>query len=175
MAKQQMSKKININKEHSLNDLTSISSTVMPLVKQILGKNKLAELEILRNWAQIVGNDLAKYSLPQKITFHKNEKTNGTLLLQVLSGAFATEISQQLPRIIEKVNLFFGYSAVSDIKIIQTGNIEIFQISKKNTAHIKKSLVTAKEDLYITKLAEDIKSSKLREAVERLGHAVLDD
>ena len=170
-----MAKKIDINREHSLKDLTRLSSTLMPIVKQILGKNKIMELEILRNWHQIVGTELSQYSLPQKITFRNNEKINGCLSLSVLSGAFAMEISQHITEIVEKINLFFGYAAVSDIKIIQTGNVQIFQPIKKNTVNMKKSLVTKQEEFYITELAENIKSSELRESVERLGRAVFGD
>lgn len=170
-----MAKKIAINTEHCLKDLTRVSATIMPLVQQILGKNRVLELEMLRCWEQIVGEELAQYSLPQKITFRKNEKNNGTLLLEVLSGAFAIEVSQRIPNIIEKVNVFFGYSAISEIKIIQIGNIEMFQVAKKNAVNVKKSLVTEQEDFYITQLAEEVKSSELRQAVERLGHAVLND
>ncbi len=170
-----MAKKIAINTEHSLNDLTRVSATIMPLVRQLLGKNRVLELEMARCWEQIIGEELAQYSLPQKISFQKNEKNNGTLLLQVLSGAFAIEISQRIPHIIEKVNVFFGYAAISKVKIIQVCNVEMFQTAKKNAVNVKKSLVSEQEEFYITELAEEVKSSELRQAVRRLGRAVLND
>ena len=69
-----MTKKIQIKEEHTLEDLTSVSKTILPLAKQLLGAKGLMEIEILSGWTSIVGEDLAQYSLPQKISFRKVEK-----------------------------------------------------------------------------------------------------
>jgi hypothetical protein len=167
-----MGKKINISTEHSLNDLTSINKAIMPLTKQLLGKNGLIELEILKNWSAIVGKELALNSLPQKITFQKDKKTDGCLYISVNSGAFALEINQSAPQIIGKINVFFGYPAVSSLKIIQTSNASLSLKNKKNTVNMKKSLVSEQEEIYITELVKEIKSQELRETLERLGRAV---
>lgn len=170
-----MNRKINISSEHSLKDLTSISQTTLSLAKQILGKNGLMELEILRHWHEIVGEKLAKYSLPKKIIFRKNEKTDGCLHLEVLGGAFAMEINQSAPMVIEKINTFFGYTAVGSLKIVQSTYIDTFASSKKNTVNVKKTLVSQKEEIYITELSEEIKSPELREVVKKLGRAVFNN
>lgn len=58
-----MSKKIHIKEEHSLDDLTSVSKTIMPLAKQILGAKGLLDIEILASWTSIIGEELAQFSL----------------------------------------------------------------------------------------------------------------
>ena len=167
-----MSKKIQIKEEHTLEDLTSVSKTILPLAKQLLGAKGLMEIEILSGWTSIVGEDLAQYSLPQKISFRKNERSDGTLELLVLSGAFAMEIKQREPQILDKINTYFGYNAVSKLKIVQNSCPENFLIDKKPIDNMKKNLVSKEEQNYITEIVKDIDSSDLRQKLENLGKAV---
>ena len=165
-------KQMLIREERTLDDLNSISKTIMPLAKQLLGAGGLTELEILSGWQSIVGEELAKYSLPQKIYFNKNEKTGGTLQLIVLSGAFAMEIKQREPQILSQINTYFGYNAVTKLKIIQNSCPENFLLNKKPIDNVKKILVSAEEQNYITEIIKDVDNSNLREHLENLGKAV---
>lgn len=167
-----MTKKIQIKEEHTLEDLTSVSKTVLPLAKQLLGAKGLLEIEILSGWTSIVGEDLAQYSLPRKITFRKDERSDGTLELLVLSGAFAMEIKQRELQILDKINTYFGYKAVAKLKIIQNSCPENFLITKKPIDNMKKNLVSAEEQNYITEIVKDIDSNDLRQKLENLGKAV---
>ncbi|MBR3502051.1 MAG: DUF721 domain-containing protein [Alphaproteobacteria bacterium] len=170
-----MKNEIKINKEHTLNDLTNVAQTIMPLVKQILGPKNYLLLELLKNWQDIVGEDMTQYSLPQKITFRKNERTDGSLTLLVPSGAFAMEIQQKEQKILEKINAFLGYSAFAKIKILQNGNPDIFRATKKSSDKIKKILVSEKEQNYIIQQIKDINNPDLRDILEKLGKAVMCD
>ena len=116
--------------------------------------------------------ELAKYSLPQKICFNKNEKTGGTLQLIVLSGAFAMEIKQREPQILSQINTYFGYNVVTKLKIIQNSCPENFLLNKKPIDNVKKILVSAEEQNYITEIIKDVDNSNLREHLENLGKAV---
>lgn len=166
-------KKLILKENHTLDDLTQVNKTVLPLAKQLLGLNGMMEIELLANWSDIVGETLAKYSLPQKIRFNKNERSNGLIELVVLSGAFALEIKQREKQILEKINTYFGYSAVSKLKIIQNSSPENFLLNKKPIDNVKNFLVSETEQTYITELVKDIHSDKLRETLNNLGKAVL--
>ena len=61
---------------------------------------------------------------------------------------------------------------MSKLKILQSGTPENFLIRKKPSDKVKKVVVSAKEESYITESVKDIKSDELREALEKLGHAV---
>lgn len=167
-----MARKIEINTEHSLKDLTGISKTVMPLVRQILGKRGFLLADLLSAWRDIVGSEISSYTLPQKISFPKDKHNDGCLFLAVLAGAFAMEIKQNEAKIIDKINTFFGYPAISSLKIIQTGETQNFLIGKKQPDKLKKNLVTAEEESYITELTKDIKNEDSRKALENIGKAV---
>lgn len=167
-----MATKLNIRSERVLNDLTGVGKTVLPLVKQLLGAKGLMLLELLRNWNDIVGAQLAQYSLPQKITFKKDERQNGTLVLLTLSGAYAMEIKQRETQILQKVNVFFGYPAVSTLKILQTAQAEDLNFAKKPIENRKKTVVSAAQENYITELTQDIQSDELRSVLQSLGKSI---
>ncbi len=167
-----MARTVKINKEHTLKDLTSIAQTALPLTRQILGVNGFTQLELLNSWEIIVGKELSQYSLPQKLTFPKDRHSDGCLTIMVPAGAFAMEIKQRENQIIPQINTFFGYPAVSKIKILQNGTPEDFLIRKKPIDKVKKTVVSADEESYITELVKDIERDDIRETLERLCRAV---
>ena len=64
-----MKHKLHVNHEHTLEDLTDISASVMPIAKQILGSKGLMLAELISEWANIVGKEIAFYSCPHQISF----------------------------------------------------------------------------------------------------------
>lgn len=167
--------KITIREQHILDDLTSVSKTILPLVKQIMGNKGLIEIDLLKNWEEIIGPTLSKYSLPIQIKFAKNEKNNGIIEIMVLSGAFAMEIKQNEKQIIEKINNFIGYNALVKMQIIQNSCPEDFLIGKNSIDNVKKYLVTPSEQNYITELVDGVKDNNLKERLEKLGQAIFDN
>ncbi|UUR07666.1 DUF721 domain-containing protein [Sphingomonas glaciei] len=69
---------------------------------------------VVSRWTEIVGERYAKVSTPESIRFPAGKKNGGTLTLAV-DGAHAPLIQHLAPMIIERVNLFFGYEAVSKV------------------------------------------------------------
>lgn len=170
-----MTKKLVISSERNTHGLTNFAKTVKPVLQQLLGENGMMLLELLNSWNEIVGENIANYCLPQSISFRKNERTDGCLNLRVSAGAFAMEIQQRQRQIIEKVNTFFGYPAVSKLKICQTGNTENFSAGKKSIDKMKKNVVSAEEESYITELIKDINNEELRQALKNIGRTVFSD
>lgn len=162
-----------ISTEHKNNGLENISASMLPFVKKLLGSKGMAEIEIIANWKNIVGEDLAKYSLPQKIDFKAGARNNGTLYLMTASGGFATEIQHRSPLILEKINTFFGYQAVTGIKLIQNNGFINTEISTVYEDNIEKKLVTEEEQNYIETVTEDIRDEELKQTLQRLGKSIL--
>lgn len=73
---------------------------------------------IVSRWPEIVGERHAQSCIPEAIRFPPGEKSGGILQLLVLP-AHAPLIQHVLPEIIERVNRFFGYNAVSRVKLRQ--------------------------------------------------------
>ncbi len=73
---------------------------------------------IVSRWPEIVGSRLAEASAPESIRFAAGGKKDGTLTLTV-RGAHAPMVQHVIPEIIERVNRFFGYTAVAKVQIRQ--------------------------------------------------------
>ena len=69
---------------------------------------------VVSRWPEIVGDRYAEVSTPESIRFPQGKKAGGTLTLAV-EGAHAPLMQHLGPLIIERVNRFFGYEAVSKL------------------------------------------------------------
>lgn len=86
------------------------------VVKPVFKARGLMEGKIITHWLQIVGERFSRLALPEKIVFPKSKKGEGTLYLSVTSSsALLIHYSQGL--ILEHVNTFFGYKAISKIQM----------------------------------------------------------
>ncbi len=73
---------------------------------------------VVTRWPEIVGETHARVCMPEAIRFPPGEKSEGILQLVVLP-AHAPLIQHVIPEIMERVNRFFGYAAVSRVKLRQ--------------------------------------------------------
>ena len=73
---------------------------------------------LVSRWPEIVGERWAGVSAPESLRFPPGKKADGTLNL-VVKGAHAPMLQCILPEIAERVNRFFGYTAVARIQIRQ--------------------------------------------------------
>ena len=73
---------------------------------------------VVTRWPEIVGPTHARSCTPEAIRFPPGEKSDGILQL-VVTPAQAPLIQHVIPEIIERVNRFFGYNAVSRVKLRQ--------------------------------------------------------
>lgn len=71
---------------------------------------------VVSRWSEIVGERYARVSIPESIRFPQGRRSDGVLTLTV-EGAHGTMLQHVAPTIIERVNRFFGYSAVARIAI----------------------------------------------------------
>lgn len=73
---------------------------------------------VVSRWPEIVGPRYADVSAPESIRFPAGKREGGVLTLSV-DGAHAPMVQHVAPAIIERVNRFFGYPAVSRVTIRQ--------------------------------------------------------
>ncbi len=90
---------------------------------------------LVSRWPEIVGEKLARASVPESIRFPMGQKADGTLTLTV-HGAYAVMIQHVVPEIMERVNRFFGYTAVARIQIRQ-GEIAAAQAPRRAPPSLK--------------------------------------
>ena len=137
-----------------------IGDTLPKILKTKLKKANFVEISVIKNWKEIVGDDIAKNCWPIKIFFSDDNNSNGKIAIKVKRG-WSLEIEYKNQEIIEKLNQYFGYKAISKINIIQ--NFEKYTVeSKKNK--IEKKITKKKFFKEIT----NIKQPKLQKALLKL-------
>ncbi len=73
---------------------------------------------VVTRWPEIVGETHARVCAPEQIRFPPGEKSDG-ILQMVVMPAHAPMIQHVIPEIIARVNRFFGYRAVAQVRIRQ--------------------------------------------------------
>jgi len=101
--------------------LTPLTKEVNVLTHKIFGSHGFSDIELISHWTDILGEELAQGVLPVRLSFPQGSRQNGTLHVRAAAGAFALLFEQQKIYICNRVNSYFGYPAISQIKIIQGG------------------------------------------------------
>ena len=97
----------------------AIGATIEKLTKPVFGRRGFSRSAILNQWPDIIGASLAAHSLPEKITYPRDERANGALHIRIASSALALEFQHLEPQLIDRINTYFGYRAIQSLKIIQ--------------------------------------------------------
>lgn len=74
-----------------------------------------------------------------------------------------------------KINTYFGYNAVSGLRIIQNASVPLQELLPKEPARPRRKLVTAAEENYIEELTDEINHPELKEILIKLGQSVFTD
>lgn len=89
------------------------------ITRPMFGERGLADGAIVNDWANIVGELLARHSAPERIIYRQGRKDSGILHLRIDNGGLAMEIQHLTPLLIERINGHFGFRAVDSVKITQ--------------------------------------------------------
>lgn len=139
---------------HPLKDM------VERLTKTAFKKRGFAEQRLLTEWHLIVGHDIAKHTTPQKVTSDHHQPNLGTLYVECDAG-FALEFMYQEPQILERISTYFGYRAITRIKMQQAYATERQEQEIAN--HAQPVLNPITPDL------DRIEDVELRTALEKLA------
>ena len=147
-------------------------SLLKPLIqkatKRIFQKRGFAENRIIEDWERIIGDKLARYCAPQTIKFYNDTRTHGLLMVDVYHSGLATELQYMSPIIIEKITSYFGYPAVSKIKIIQKPQPQ--HLKPKAAPPPPMPSLTASQTKLLNEQLSDIDDEKLRKTSLFLGN-----
>jgi hypothetical protein len=147
----------------------SLSDLVPGLTKDILGKKSLLFGKMLSEWQHIAGAEVAAKTTPLELKYAKklDKKSQATLHLAVQS-AYALELSYQKALLIERLNMFFGYPAIKDIKMVQQDNI----MGNKKPLVAPQRPLTMQEDRVLSEMVAGIQENDLQMALKNLGKAI---
>lgn len=140
-------------------------STMLPKIAgKALRRRGFAEASIISNWEAIVGDVLARETMPDRLAFARGENTGGSLHVKV-SGAFSTELQHLAPLVVEKINGFFGYKAVAKLTMAQG------PITRARTAPRRKSAppLSGPKSPALRHSLANIEDDNLRASLTELG------
>ena len=131
-------------------------------------KQGFAARELVTRWAEIAGADVAAHSQPLKMQWPRpvegQPQEPATLVLKV-EGPMALEIQHKSDLILQRVNRFFGWSAVGRLALRQA------PLSRRNRA-APPPPPDPKSVEQVAKTLSKIEDEQLRAALARLGAAI---
>src|SRR3954470_17327719 len=131
-------------------------------------KQGFASRELVTRWAEIAGQQVAQFSEPLKIQWPRpvegQPQEPATLVLRV-EGPMALEIQHSSDAILQRVNRFFGWSAVGRLALRQA------PLTRRN----RPAPLPPPDPKSVAKVAESlsaIEDDDLRAALARLGASI---
>ena len=126
--------------------LRPFGNTLPRGLKGILKKNGYNYSEIISKWNILVGKDIASCAYPKSIKMKRGDK-DGMLILAVNRGN-EIDVEYSKKEIISKINSYFGYQLINEIKL-QTSNIEekkykVKKLQKKIPENVEKKINSIK-------------------------------
>lgn len=146
--------------------LLTIGTSLTHLAAPALRKRGFAQAKLITDWPAIVGEAMARDTVPQKLVFPRGSKTDAILHLRVASG-YALELQHSAPQIIERINGFFGYRAISDLRYSQ-GPIS----PQRKPRRVRPPRLNDTDEAQLQSNIGSMGDARLREALLRLGRAV---
>lgn len=108
-----------ITEQRRRNGLALFGSDARKIIAPILGNRGFVQADLTAHWTDILGTALAQGIVPYSIRFPKGKHQDAVLHVKAVSGAFAMAFSAQTPEILSRINTFFGYSAIAELRIVQ--------------------------------------------------------
>lgn len=142
----------------------TLSKCLNHLVDPICRKQGFVNASVVLDWPQIVGQNFADLCQIIKVTFPFNSRLDGCLHLNTTSS-LAAVLAYEEPLILEKINRYYGYEAISKLKIFHG-----LKSIKKKPVHIKVENAVAS----IPEI-EGISYEPLKEALANLGQYIQKD
>lgn len=96
-----------------------VLSLLAPLTAPTFRRRGFSSSSVFLDWDKIVGPEMGRLCQPEKLTFPKDRRDQGILILAAFNGSAALFLQHSLDLIQEHINTYFGYKAVHRIRIIQ--------------------------------------------------------
>lgn len=136
------------------------------IVKPLFKSRGLMEGRIITQWPHIVGEKFARLSLPEKVTFPRGKKSEGTLHIRVTSAS-SLLLHSIHDLILDHVNTFFGYKAIAKLYMIHG------LIPSSFPAPSKPAPAPSPEDIaWVEAQTSALEDTELKECLENLGKAL---
>jgi hypothetical protein len=146
--------------------MKTVGLAVGRIARPILKGRGFAAADLIMRWRELVGETLADNSAPERLVWPTGKSEDATLKLRVAPG-FAPEVQHLAPLILERINTFYGYRAVTRLAISQG------PVPRPPRPPAPPRPLTADELARLDGLLGGVTDEILKDSLARLGRAVL--
>ena len=109
--------------------MQSLNKLFSTLTRAAFERHGFAGSQLASQWPEVAGKEIAAIAKPGQIKWPRatqvqGQKQGGTLVVLAQAGR-ALEVHYAIPNLIERVNQFLGYAAISAIKVVQTHDLPL--------------------------------------------------
>ncbi|AXS39522.1 DciA family protein [Breoghania sp. L-A4] len=151
-----------------------LADLIGPAIEAACRKRGFATADLIANWPDIVGDRYAETTQPDTLSWPRRREgaSDGAVepatLVVRTDGPTGLYLAHELPQVVERINMFFGWAAVGRIKIVQKPLTR-----KKRRAPTVPRPLDAAEQARLDGTIAGVENEKLHDALARLGRAVL--
>src|SRR6478609_6887842 len=109
----------------------AIGAYVANMLDPIARARGFAITSLLSEWPAVVGEELARFTAPERVMWPRRSedgeaaspqsawRTDGAILVLKVDGPRAIEVQHRAEQILERVNIYFGYRAIAQLRFLQ--------------------------------------------------------
>lgn len=142
------------------------------ILEPVISRRAGMTLDLVSAWPDIVGEPWGEFTMPEKINWPRRASDDDPFepatLVVACDGARAILFQHVLGECIERVNVFFGFAAISRIRIVQ-------KPLNRRKLPVRRELpqLGASDNARLQSILGDVENEKLRGSLEKLGRGVL--
>jgi hypothetical protein len=149
-----------------------VADLASKILDPVLRKRAGISVALVQSWEEIVGERIARSSLPEKIVWPRRmsegDPFEPAMLIVACEGMAALALQHETGEVISRVNAFLGFAAVGRIRILQKPVAVDAPRRPRGPARLDEN-----DAAYVKSLTREIESDDLRDALERLGAEVI--
>lgn len=163
--KNQTQHKTNSATDRTIRKLNDPARAIISRFSEKFGK---VYVEILQNWPYIIGTRYAEIAKVASLKYIKNPNAdNQSILTVICPSAHMPILQMQSPQVLNRINGYFGYNAVVQIKYIA----ETQRVAKPKPKPIPQPL-KQEYNQKINNLTQAIENDNLKSALRKLGESL---
>ena len=153
-----------------------ISELAGKIIAPVISRRSGMTIDLIAAWPQLAGDEYRDFTRPEKINWpnraHEGDPFKPGILIVACDSAKALFFQHDLSRICERVNIFFGFAAISKIKIVQKPIKQSKDNSTKRVCETISKMDSVKENR-LEKILNQVDDPDLRLKLEKLGRGVM--
>ena len=109
----------------------AIGDYVARMLDPVAKARGFAMTALLTEWPAVVGDELARFTMPDKVVWPRRSeegessssrsawRDDGAMLVLKVEGPRAIELQHRTEQILQRVNTYFGYRAIAQLRFLQ--------------------------------------------------------